>query len=136
MIAKKILRTKRATTSQAPEPPPMPPVPPGPTTHVYHKSHGTTALTLLLLITSVTFLAMSLGLSIFNTIELAKLKGSLVSVAKDETPAQAVATTAGTEDPDQLMIQADDLIDKAEALMQRAGAVDATGTVLGDSTTN
>lgn len=138
-IAKKAVRPKRAgVTEPAPEPNPMPPAPPGPSGSLLKNLHGTAALSLLLLITAVVFLALSLGLSIFNTIEISRVKDTVKFVERLESkqvnamgapPAEAALPTS--QDPEAMMNRADELMTQAEALMKKASELEsgsATGT--------
>lgn len=62
------------TPEPTPEPSPMPTPPPGPMQLSMRDRHGETTLAFLMLITLVVLVAVSTGLSLYNAIELSRLR--------------------------------------------------------------
>jgi biopolymer transport protein ExbB/TolQ len=118
MSIKKSVREKKS----AEEPMPLP-APPGP--KGFYFAHDHNALVALLLISLLAFSALSLGLSLHNTIELAGLKKTVRFVerleSKQVSALRATAETAASaQDSETLFDEADKLMDQAAALIEKA----------------
>jgi hypothetical protein len=127
-------RARRRAVRSMPDPEPKPPMPPGPTGAFFDK-HGETALSLILLITLVIFMAVSTGLSIVNTIELAKIKKNLKFVERLESKQASEAAQAEgkamedgpgamLDEGDAAMIKADAMLEGQEELLDDDAMID------------
>lgn len=126
-MATKKIASKRGCLSAfdpIPEPPPAPP-----TQHHCANRHGEAALSFLLFITLIVFVAVSTGLSIFNTIEISRIRHVVTSeslkLSGSEQTAKTTSETTEYGSPEQMMQKADDLMQQAETMIQ--AQIDADG---------